>query len=62
MKREWKIYYKGWVIKHDPYGALACYRLAGDDLEWCYFGSSVDVIKMEIDRREYLASLTDKED
>lgn len=55
MNRKWKINYKGWVITHDPYGTLACYRRDGDALEWCYFGCSVDVIKMEIDRREYIA-------
>ena len=54
MSKGWKLYYKGWVITHDPYGALACYRRAGVMLEWCYFGCSVDVIKMEIDRREML--------
>ena len=55
MKQKWKIHYKGWVITHDPFGALACYRSEGTELTWCYFGCSVDVIKMEIDRREYLA-------
>ena len=63
MAREWKIYYKGWVIKHDPLGKVACYRVAGYALEWCYFGSTVAEIKAEIDRREYVASLgTDEED
>lgn len=57
MRKTWKINYKGWVITHDPCGALACYRLDGDTLQRCYFGCSVDVIKMEIDRREYLANL-----
>lgn len=51
-KRRWAINYKGWCITHDPYGTLACYRLDGDTLEWCYFGCSVDVIKFMIDRRE----------
>lgn len=55
MGKRWGIKYKGWLITHDPYGTLACYRLEGDALEWCYFGCSVDVIKMEIDRREWLA-------
>ena len=53
-KRAWGINYKGWRITHDPYGTLACYRLAGEGLEWCYFGCSVDVIKLAIDRREAL--------
>ena len=54
-KRRWERRYKGWVITHDPYGMLACYREEGPELRWCYFGCSVDVIKMEIDRREFLA-------
>lgn len=56
MAKRWAIHYKGWCITHDPYGALACYREAGDTLEWCYFGCSVDVIKMAIDRREWTQS------
>lgn len=54
MNRRWKIYYKGYVITHDPYGCLACYLMDGDSLEWCYFGCSVDVIKFEIDRRSLI--------
>lgn len=48
----WKRYYRGWVIKHDPLGKLACYRIATPMLEWCYFGNTVQKIKEEIDRRE----------
>ena len=54
----WRRYYKGWVITHDAYGALCCYWLDGPELRYCYFGSSMDIIKAEIDRREYLASLS----
>lgn len=56
-KRRWTIKYKGWIITHDPYGALACYRMGDTPLCWCYFGCSVDVIKRQIDKREYLAGL-----
>lgn len=49
----WKRYYRGWVIKHDPLGKLACYRTATTALEWCYFGDNVQEIKAEIDRREF---------
>ena len=57
-KRRWAINYKGWIITHDPYGTLACYRSGYDaPLHWCYFGCSVDVIKRQIDKREYLAGL-----
>ena len=55
--KKWKTFYKGWCITHDPYGTLACYRMDGNTLEWCYFGCSVDVIKMAIDRREATANL-----
>ena len=55
--RRWSIKYRGWLITHDPYGTLACYRLDGSPLRWCYFGCSVDVIKRRIDEREYLANL-----
>ena len=54
MSKAWKIRYKGWVITHDPYGELACYRDDGTSLVWCYFGSSVAVIKQEIDNREFI--------
>lgn len=50
--RTWHINYKGWRITHDGYGKLACYRLEGDTLKWCYFGNTVADIKAEIDRRE----------
>lgn len=56
IKKVWRRKYRGWIITHDPYGTLACYREAGNTLEWCYFGCSVDVIKMEIDKREALAN------
>lgn len=55
MKRRWSRVYKGWVITHDPLGTLACYRLDRSPPCWCYFGSSIDVIKREIDMREMLA-------
>lgn len=57
MSREWKVYYKDWVIKHDPLGQLACYYRPGDTLVWCYFGGTVAEIKAEIDRRMELAGL-----
>ena len=50
--RTWHINYKGWRICHDPLGRLACYRIPGETLEWCYFGSTLAEIKAEIDRRE----------
>ena len=50
----WMITYKGWRITHDPLGHLACYRLAGRELYWCYPASTVEGIKNEIDRREDL--------
>ncbi len=52
MKRVWKIKYKGWVITHDPYGRLVCYLEKGSELEWCYFGATIEAIKAEIDWRE----------
>lgn len=55
-KRRWSIKYKGWIITHDPYGTLACYRLEGEELRWCYLGCSVDVIKRRIDEREMIAN------
>ena len=58
----WRITYRGWRITHDPLGCLACYRLAGKEIRWCYFGCSVDVIKMEIDRRENLIQQLQKLD
>ena len=54
MSRPWRRYYRGWVITHDPHGILACYRGHGRILRWCYFGSSIDTIKLAIDRREDL--------
>lgn len=58
MKRTWRIRYKGWIITHDPLGTLACYRDDGSPIVWCYFGCSVDVIKLMIDRREHTANLS----
>lgn len=57
MNKTWKIRYHGWIITHDAYGTLACYREAGDSIIWCYFGCSLDVIKREIDLREYYAEV-----
>ena len=57
--KTWHINYNGWRICHDPAGKLACYKLDGDTLEWCYFGDTLEDIKREIDKREYFASLTD---
>ena len=58
--RRWHINYKGWCITKDPYGTLACYRIEGSRLKWCYFGSSIDTIKLEIDRREYTHQLKEE--
>ena len=58
MAKVWHINYNGWRITHDPYGNLACYRIAGDVLEWCYFGDTLAEIKEEIDRREMLVNMT----
>ena len=49
--RKWKIRYKGYIITHDSFGCLACYREDGSVLDWIYLGCSIDVIKFEIDRR-----------
>ena len=48
----WRITYRGWRITHDPLGRLACYRLSGRELRWCYFGNSLFLIKHNIDQRE----------
>lgn len=51
----WRITYRGWRITHDPLGHLACYRLGPEPLRWCYFGCTVDVIKLGINQREAIA-------
>ena len=51
----WRITYRGWRITHDPLGRLACYRLSGRELYWCYPGITVAAIKAAIDRREVYA-------
>ena len=60
--KRWHINYKGWRITHDPLGKLACYWIEGGTLNWCYFGNSINSIKAEIDRREFLHGLNRMED
>lgn len=53
----WHINYMGWRICHDPCGKLACYRLDGKNLEWCYFGDKLRDIKAEIYCREFFRDI-----
>ncbi len=55
MSRAWHINYKGWRIRHDPLGKLACYYTESNLWEWCYFGDTLADIKQEIDRRMYVS-------
>lgn len=55
--RRWSIKYKGWIITHDPYGTMACYKLGFDTpLQWCYFGNSLEEVKRRIDEIEMISN------